>query len=82
MRDMACTGCLPRDVCTDHLGGWRSRLGGPRATAHALIQKGRQYERDMDVRAAVRCYEVMPLGSPISQLLVQQALCQGCSRWL
>ncbi len=35
-----------------------SRMGGHRAAAHALIQRGKEHERQMDVRAAVRSYEV------------------------
>lgn len=35
-----------------------SRIGGARANAEALIKKGKEYEREMDVRAALRCYEV------------------------
>lgn len=38
---------------------WCSRIGGARATAEALIKKGKEYEREMDVRAALRCYEVI-----------------------
>lgn len=33
-------------------------MGGPRAAADALIRKGKEHEREMDVRAAVKCYEV------------------------
>lgn len=33
-------------------------MGGARATAEALIKKGQEHEREMDVRAALRCYEV------------------------
>ncbi|BDA42221.1 probable regulator of microtubule dynamics protein 3 [Coccomyxa sp. Obi] len=33
------------------------RMGGARATAEALIKKGKEHEREMDVRAALRCYE-------------------------
>lgn len=36
-----------------------SRIGGPRATADALLKKGKDFERNMDVRAALRCYEVI-----------------------
>ena len=35
-----------------------SRMGGHRAAAHALIQRGKEHARQMDVRAAVRSYEV------------------------
>ena len=35
-----------------------SLRGGPQAKAKALIKKGQEHERELDVRAAVRCYEV------------------------
>ena len=35
-----------------------SLRGGPQAKAKALIKKGQELERELDVRAAVRCYEV------------------------
>lgn len=41
-----------------HLVVCSSRIGGARANAEALIKKGKEYEREMDVRAALRCYEV------------------------
>ena len=35
-----------------------SLRGGSQAKAKALIKKGQEHERELDVRAAVRCYEV------------------------
>ena len=44
-----------------------SLRGGPHAKAKALIRKGQEHERELDVRAAVRCYEVR-LQTPFSAL--------------
>ncbi|CAL5220003.1 g1948 [Coccomyxa viridis] len=41
----------------DHDGGIFRMGGGPQASAKALIRKGQQHERELDVRSAVRCYE-------------------------
>ena len=53
-----------------------SRIGGARATAEALIKKGKEYEREMDVRAALRCYEVH-----ISNVFVLQDSSWGRSKF-
>ena len=36
---------------------------GPQASAQALIKKGQEHERELDVRSAVQCYEVQYLPS-------------------
>ncbi|CAK0770004.1 hypothetical protein CVIRNUC_003724 [Coccomyxa viridis] len=59
-----------------HDGGIFLR-GGPQAKAKALIKKGQEHERELDVRAAVRCYEEANKQVPG----VADTLCLAAKAW-